>query len=120
MVYDTTSLSSFEDIEKFWINEVESYAEKHVKLLLIGNKSDLVEENQVSFEMAQAYAEKRHMIHFLASAKTATKVNESFLTVSKSLITYRDSQALPEKSLHRPKNTLHTPQRPSSNQSQCC
>ena len=32
---------SFEDIEKYWLNEVESYAEKEVTLMLIGNKSDL-------------------------------------------------------------------------------
>ena len=40
MVYDVTNPGSFEDIDKFWINEVESYAEKNVELLLIGNKSD--------------------------------------------------------------------------------
>lgn len=44
MVYDVTNQSSFEDIDKFWINEVESYAEKNVELLLIGNKSDLEEK----------------------------------------------------------------------------
>lgn len=43
MVYDITSSSSFEDIERFWLNEVESYAEKDVELLLLGNKSDLNE-----------------------------------------------------------------------------
>lgn len=36
-----TSETSFTDIEKFWISEVESYAEKNVELLLIGNKKDL-------------------------------------------------------------------------------
>jgi GTPase SAR1 family protein len=41
MVYDVTNPASFEDVDKFWINEVESYAEKNVELLLIGNKSDL-------------------------------------------------------------------------------
>jgi len=41
MVYDTTNASSFEDIDKFWIHEVEEYAENDVKLLLLGNKSDM-------------------------------------------------------------------------------
>jgi len=35
------SLSSFEDIDRFWINEADSYAEKNVELVLLGNKSDL-------------------------------------------------------------------------------
>ena len=50
MVYDTTNPSSFEDIERFWINEVESYAEKNVELLLIGNKCDLAEQKNVNLD----------------------------------------------------------------------
>lgn len=53
MVYDTTSQASFEDIEKYWINEVEQYAEKNVTLMLLGNKCDLTEERQVDKEMAK-------------------------------------------------------------------
>jgi Ras-related protein Rab-1A len=34
-------VASFEDIDRFWINEVDSYAEKNVELLLLGNKSDI-------------------------------------------------------------------------------
>ena len=44
LVYDVTNPSTFDDIDKFLINEVESYAEKSVDLLLIGNKSDLEEK----------------------------------------------------------------------------
>lgn len=41
LVYDVTNPGSFDDVDKFWINEVESYADKSVDLLLVGNKSDL-------------------------------------------------------------------------------
>ena len=44
IVYDTTCQKSFEDIEKFWFNEIESYADKDVLLLLLGNKSDIDEQ----------------------------------------------------------------------------
>jgi Ras-related protein Rab-1A len=37
-------VASFEDIDRFWINEVDSYAEKNVELLLLGNKSDIEEK----------------------------------------------------------------------------
>lgn len=43
-MYDVASLNSFEDIDRFWINEVDSYAEKNVELLLLGNKSDIEEK----------------------------------------------------------------------------
>ena len=50
MVYDTTNPSSFDDIERFWINEVESYAEKNVELLLIGNKCDLKDQKNSNLD----------------------------------------------------------------------
>ena len=46
--------SSFDDIEKFWINEVESYAEKNVDLLMLGNKSDVVKK-AIPSEKAEVY-----------------------------------------------------------------
>lgn len=44
ITYDTTSEQSFEDVNGYWLNEVESYAEKDVDLLLLGNKSDMLEQ----------------------------------------------------------------------------
>lgn len=44
LVYDVGSMSSFEDIDRFWINEVDSFAEKNVELVLLGNKSDIEEK----------------------------------------------------------------------------
>jgi len=49
---------SFDDIEKFWITEVENYAEKDVELLLIGNKCDVQEGKAVSSETAQVFITK--------------------------------------------------------------
>ena len=43
MVYDTTNKESFDDVDRFWINEVEEYAETNVQLVLMGNKSDMKE-----------------------------------------------------------------------------
>lgn len=36
LVYDITSMESFQDIEKYWLNEVESYADPGTQLVLIG------------------------------------------------------------------------------------
>ena len=36
LVYDTTSKESFEEIDKFWMQEVENYADKNTELLLLG------------------------------------------------------------------------------------
>lgn len=47
LVFDLTDQLSFENICKFWMNEVETYAEKDAIFFLIGNKSDLCEQRQV-------------------------------------------------------------------------
>jgi GTPase SAR1 family protein len=53
IVYDTSSKQSFDDIESFWMNEVESYADKQVDFLLLGNKCDLFEKREVDTELAK-------------------------------------------------------------------
>lgn len=86
MVYDSTNYTSFEDIENFWINEVESYADGDVDLLLLGNKSDLPDEKRVEERIAKEYAQKKKMEFFEVSAKTAQSVHEAFNTAAAKLI----------------------------------
>ncbi|CAD8205617.1 unnamed protein product [Paramecium pentaurelia] len=91
MVYDISSTESFEDIDKFWINQVESYAEKNVELLLLGNKSD-VEDKDVTTQKAQDYAASNRMAHMEVSAKTADQVSKAFISMVKTMIAKKDSQ----------------------------
>eukprot|EP01016_Furgasonia_blochmanni_P037048 TRINITY_DN4317_c0_g1_i24.p1 TRINITY_DN4317_c0_g1~~TRINITY_DN4317_c0_g1_i24.p1 ORF type:complete len:183 (+),score=45.70 TRINITY_DN4317_c0_g1_i24:126-674(+) len=84
VVYDTTQYSTFEDVEKFWINEIESYAEKGVELMLVGNKNDLNETKAVSTDEVKDYCVKRNMELFETSAKTADHVNDCLLYTSPS------------------------------------
>ncbi len=51
-----TNQASFDDIDKFWINEVESYSEKNVELLLIGNKNDCAENKAIEADQGRSYA----------------------------------------------------------------
>ena len=39
---------SFQDVEKYWKNEVENNAERNIKVLLLGNKCDSLNERAVS------------------------------------------------------------------------
>ena len=49
VVYDTTDDNSFNDL-KAWISELEEKAPKDIKIIIVGNKGDLVEKEKVSLK----------------------------------------------------------------------
>lgn len=90
MVYDVTSLESFDHVEE-WLSEVDRYANESTSKLLVGNKADLIEEKQVPEETAQGFAEKLQIPFLETSAKTATNVDTAFLTMAKELIKTKEA-----------------------------
>jgi len=67
--YDVTSRESFTSIDK-WIEDARALREDDVLLILCGNKSDMGERRQVSFEEGQEYAQRMNLLFFETSAKT--------------------------------------------------
>jgi Ras-related protein Rab-1A len=56
LVFDLTDKQSFDDIDKFWRAEVESYAEKDVIMYLVGNKADMEDRREVDRQVIDKYA----------------------------------------------------------------
>ncbi len=56
-------------------------ADQNIILLLVGNKSDLEDRRDVSFEEAQEYAEKHGMAFIETSALDSSNVEQAFLQV---------------------------------------
>ena len=77
VVYDISKRSSFEDIQ-VWIDDCTKQTAKSVLLFLIGNKSDLNDEREVTYEEGEAYAKSHKMMFLEASAKTGFNINEIF------------------------------------------
>jgi len=77
LVYDTTNEISFYNIKK-WIQDVRTYAESNVNLVLIGNKCDLQNEQAIPKEKGQEIADEYNVKFFETSAKENINVQEAF------------------------------------------
>mmetsp|Transcript_24794 Transcript_24794/g.17499 ORF Transcript_24794/g.17499 Transcript_24794/m.17499 type:complete len:82 (+) Transcript_24794:254-499(+) len=49
VVYDITERTTFENLDR-WLNEIRTHADQKIVILLVGNKSDLQQNRQVSYE----------------------------------------------------------------------
>ncbi|VDN54793.1 unnamed protein product [Dracunculus medinensis] len=91
VVYDITDQESFNNVKQ-WLTEIERYACENVNKLLVGNKCDLttkrtVEESAAKmdygyFKTFQEYADQLGIPFLETSAKSATNVEQAFLTMA--------------------------------------
>ncbi|KAK9815512.1 hypothetical protein WJX72_004893 [[Myrmecia] bisecta] len=88
VVYDITSKESFQKA-KHWVSELQKNASGDIVIILVGNKTDLVELREVTPEDGQEYASRNDMLFIETSAKTAANVSEIFETVAKKLSGYQ-------------------------------
>ena len=98
LVYDITNKESFNSICE-QINNIYDIKEKDVPLILIGNKSDLKNQREVSTEEGLEEAEKHKIKFFEVSAKEGTNVEKSIdellnIMISKNLIKNKKSESI--------------------------
>ena len=77
LVYDITRHDTFDRLDE-WLMELISYATPDINIMLVGNKSDLPSPRAVSTDEAKAYAEKKSILFYEASAKDGTNVESAF------------------------------------------
>jgi Ras-related protein Rab-1A len=88
-VFDLTNRESFEHVEK-WLEEINKYAKENVMRFLIGNKSDLVNERQVSYEEVRALANKLNIYYVETSAKNNVNISDFFQIATKDYLNKYD------------------------------
>mmetsp|Transcript_33197 Transcript_33197/g.71171 ORF Transcript_33197/g.71171 Transcript_33197/m.71171 type:complete len:590 (-) Transcript_33197:147-1916(-) len=92
-VYDATNRASFDHVEQ-WLAQVQQHHEcgPNIIKILVGNKTDMVGQLQVTEEEGKAKADSIGALFIATSAKTAANVDMAFLTAAQSLVETRRQQ----------------------------
>lgn len=89
VVYDVTDKASFVAI-KDWIAEMRKHAPEEALIMLVGNKVDLVKEEdnlrQVSHREGQDFATEHDLLFTEASAKSGENVDKLFVNLGKEIL----------------------------------
>jgi Ras-related protein Rab-11A len=68
-----------------WIEEVHRHTPADLPIVLVGNKSDLIDQRKVSREQATALAEQLNLSYMETSALNASNVEQAFSTLITSI-----------------------------------
>ncbi|KAL4479867.1 hypothetical protein ABPG74_020383 [Tetrahymena malaccensis] len=77
LVYDVTNRESFTNIQK-WLEETQNYANDKITLVLVGNKIDLANKRQVSYDEGHEFAQKQDIQFVETSAKMGQNIDQVF------------------------------------------
>ena len=85
VVYSVDQKESFENLEN-WMKEIRTNSNPDIKVFLIGNKIDLIEQRKITTEEGEAYSKQNKFDKFLeASAKTGVNAQQIFIDAAKLL-----------------------------------
>ena len=94
-VYDITSYATFEGIKDYWYEQIKVNCENDAILAVVANKNDLYDEQKVSDETGQLFADNIDAIFQSTSALSDNGIAQLFEHIGKKLIDheydYKDS-----------------------------
>ena len=78
MVYDIRNRESFENIKKYWSQQLKDSGVQNIVLAIAGNKCDIFNEEEVSENEARQYADSIGAVFQLTSCKENIGIDELF------------------------------------------
>ena len=78
VVYDISSRDSFNNVMS-WIEDCRNQSPKTIFIVLVGNKCDLEDKRQVTYEEGKELADKNELLFFESSAKDGINVDDIFV-----------------------------------------
>ena len=85
VVFDVSTMKTLEDA-KHHVESVRSQRGDEAIIALVGNKIDLLKENEEVDESAKQYADKEGLLYYEVSAKSGTNINSMFKELSKNIL----------------------------------
>ena len=103
MIYSIDNKESFKHLEE-WLNEIKTYSNPNIKIVLIGNKCDLEENREIKKEEGEKFSNEHNFSFFMeTSAKTGFNAKNLFKEAAK--ILYKEYIDL-KKSFHSSESSL--------------
>eukprot|EP00033_Pygsuia_biforma_P002237 GCRY01002477.1.p1 GENE.GCRY01002477.1~~GCRY01002477.1.p1 ORF type:complete len:212 (-),score=37.61 GCRY01002477.1:769-1404(-) len=85
LVYDITSRESYNQLNN-WLTDARALASPDIVIMLVGNKSDLEDDREVTFMEATRFAQENDLLFLETSALSGENVEEVFLKCSRSIL----------------------------------
>jgi len=99
LVFDLTSRTSFEHLDK-WFKEVYTNCEGRIPAIIVGNKIDIAEKREVSYDEVIKYVEEKKkeyqfktLPYYEVSAKENKHINEIYHHLTKLMIEFSDKMS---------------------------
>ena len=77
IVYDVTNKKTFANVQD-WFNDCKKQTPKTVTMVLVGNKIDLEDKREVSYEDGENFAKENGMLFYETSAKNGDNIEKIF------------------------------------------
>jgi Ras-related protein Rab-4B len=84
LVYDITNRDSYNHLST-WLEDARTLASAGIVIILVGNKSDLESEREVTFIEASRFAQENNLMFLETSALHGTNVEEVFLKCARTI-----------------------------------
>jgi len=85
LVFDLSNKQTLKEL-KNWLSEIRLFAGEYLPFILIGNKSDLLNNDNDIRNTAKEFAKKEGTIFIETSAKNHLNINKSFVELTKTII----------------------------------
>lgn len=87
LVFDITNKTTFDSL-KTWIDDIKDYSDKDIPIIIVGNKSDLIDEREVSENNINKFLNDKYT-YFEVSAKYGNNIDLAFNKIKKLIMENR-------------------------------